>query len=60
MVKPALGVGRKIGVLTEDRFRADICGHLHEKTFLAHINVQRVERLHLSELLLAYIAFAQG
>src|SRR6185437_553937 len=31
MLKPAFGVGRKIGILAEDRFRADVCGHLYEK-----------------------------
>ena len=45
--KPAVGVGREVGVLGEDVLRLDVLFDLHEEATLADPDVERVERLRL-------------
>ncbi len=59
MRQPALRVGRKVGVLAEDRIRRDEFAELHEPAVLANERMERIERLHLVHLLRLDVRLAQ-
>ena len=56
---PGVGVGREVGVLGEDRLRGHVPLQLHQPALLADVGPQRVERLHLVELVGGEEALAQ-
>ena len=57
--EPRIGIGREIGVLAEDRLGSHVVGKLREQAGLADLDAQRVERLHLVELVRPQEALAQ-
>ncbi len=59
VLQPARGVGREVRVLAEDLFTAHVLLELDQVAPAAHEHVQRIERLHLVELLLREIALAE-
>src|SRR6266571_1210093 len=59
VVDPGGRVGREVGVLGEDLLRADVLLELDQQAAFADVHAQRVERLHLVELVGAQVALAR-
>ena len=59
MLDPAGRVGREVGVLGEDLLRRDELLQLHQEALVADVGVQRIERLHLVQLLGRDVRLAQ-
>ena len=59
VLDPAIGVRGKVGVVAEDVLGAHVGLELDQKTLAADVGVERVERLHLVELVATHVAFAK-
>ena len=59
MFDPARRVGREVGVLAEDRVRRHELLQLHQVAVVADVGVQRVEGLHVAELVRRDVRLAQ-
>src|SRR5215470_2633187 len=57
--EPTVGIGSEIEVVTENVFGGDKLLKLYQETLPANIDVKRVERLHLTQLLMAQEALRQ-
>jgi hypothetical protein len=55
VLKPGIRIGGEIRVFCEDVFPADEFFQLDEVTFVTDVHMQRVERLHLVNLIRAEI-----
>ncbi len=59
MLHPAVGVGRQISVVREDLRRRDELLELDQKAVVADVRVERIERLHLIQLVRCDVGLTQ-
>ena len=59
VLDPAIRVRGEVRVVAEDVLGADVRLELDQETLAADVDVERVERLHLVELVATHVAFAE-